>query len=120
MFSKFYLALSICLLLLGGLLHSRVLSLLPPSRFGDSSTEVKIVLNYSALVLLALLYKVAFPECSQTKRIIITSYTVGTVLAFIAFIKAAVCRRWRNLQKVVMTPHYQAKFGASMAEIQPQ
>lgn len=75
-------------------------SLLPLSRFGDSSTEVKIVLIHSALVLLALHYNVAVPECSQTKRIIITSYTVGTVLAFITFIKAAqlfvdgeICRR---------------------------
>lgn len=102
-------------------MDSRVLSLLPPSRFGDSSTEVKIVLIHSALVLLALLCRVAVPECSQTKRIIITSYTVGTVLAFIIFIKAAqfivdgetlgICR-W--------SPHYQAKFGDSMTEIQLQ
>lgn len=72
----------------------RVLSLLPLSRFGGSSTEVKIVLIHSALVRLTLLYKAAVPECSQTK-----SYT-GTVLAFITFIKAAqlivdgeICRR---------------------------
>lgn len=84
----------------GVLLDSRVLSPLPPSRSGDSSTEVKIVLIHSALVLLALLYKVAVPECSQTKRIRITSYTLGTVLALITFIKAAqfivdgeICRR---------------------------
>lgn len=102
----------------------RVLSLLPLSRFGDSSTEVKIVLIHSARVLLALLYKVAVPECSQTKKNYNYKLYCWHGFSFHYICKGStVHRRWRNfrnLQKVVMTPHYQAKFGVSMAEIQLQ